>query len=208
MRLNEAERNKVYEKIFRFLIQYDSSGINIHPFSVEHACAILDTELTPLSQIIACTGMRDQDIFSLWGNEDGTVNAWCEKEQFHIRIAYNDHQKIERQRFTICEELSHIILGHIYDQTFNVFNQNYQDDIYAKYDCEARAGAGLLLCNPKFYYQNKNSLTLETLEGICSITPSCAKVRRDVFDRFQDEIINFPLYHSLPAPKVCHARIS
>lgn len=208
MRLNEAERNKVYDKIFRFLKRHDSSGINIHPFSVEQACTLLDTQLVSLSQLIECTGMKEQDIFNLWGNEDGTVNAWLDNNQYHVRIAYNDHQIIERQRFTICEELSHIILGHIYDQTFNVFNQNYQDDIYAKYDCEARVGAGLLLCNPKFYYQNRDSLTLETLEYICAITPSCAKVRRDVFDRFQDEIMNFPLYHSLPTPKVCYAYIS
>lgn len=101
-------------------------------------------------------------------------------------------------RFTVFEELSHILLGHTRDERFCVFAQQYPEEIYQQYEREARIAAGLLLCPPQFFYRTYPPLLERELPAACLITSQCAKTRLKVLYRYRDEIEAHPLYQELP----------
>lgn len=190
------KRQQLYGIIFRFMI--DNEIASSIPFEIELLCKRIGVDLVPLSKILSDTEFTAEEIFSIWGNNDGVV---CRCNERH-RIAYNDSVSQGRIRFTICEELSHIILGHTQDNRFNVFHQDYRPEIYQQYEEEGRIGAGLLLCNPKFFYTYQRVITPNDLSIICNITIPCAIARYNILSKHKDEIVSNSVYPFLPVPSV------
>lgn len=190
---NEKEREDIYTRVFSFLIAHN---IQV-PIDVKQLCMLLNVELVPLSQIENDTGLSMWDVFELWGNEDGTANVDYSQGRKTYKIAYNDYTP-RRSMFTIAEEISHIILGHLEDSSFCIFSQTYKDEIYLKYEEEARIAAGLLICPPNFFYKNEKYLNETRLSDLCHITRKCAHVRIDVLNKYREEINMHPLYDKLP----------
>lgn len=174
-------RQQLYTAMLRFMRANQAEQI---PLDISALCARAGVELVPVSQIVRETGLTAEAVFSVWGNQDGAVNAYKDRH----RIAYNDALPAGRVRFTLCEELAHMVYGHTADPSFNVFSQRYDAGKYAQYDEEARLGAGLLICHPKFYYTYEWFLTAKNLAELCRITLPCARVRREVFDKYREEL--------------------
>lgn len=189
----EKERDDIYTRVFSFLIAHN---IQV-PIDIRFLCALLNVDLVPLSQIENDTGLSMWDVFEIWGNEDGAANVICSGSRRTYKIAYNDYTS-RRSMFTIAEEIGHIILGHLEDPSFSIFSQTYKDETYLKYEEEARIAAGLLICPPKFYYENEKYLNEAKLSDLCHITKKCAHVRIGILNKYRDEINTHPLYDKLP----------
>lgn len=191
--MTPERRQFLYSKMFHFMI---SQNINAVPFCAFSLCRKLGIEVVPLSAIVRDTGLSEDAVFSIWGNEDGVINCWGTQH----KIAYNDHAPEGRIRFTLGEELSHMVFEHTKDPSFNMFHQSYHPDLYEQYEEEARIGSGLLLCHPKFFYNYQEQLTPNHLACVCGITERCAEVRYEILTRFKDEITSNGTYPLLPAP--------
>ena len=187
-------RQWLYTRMLRFM---RANQVNMVPLELGGLCGRAGVELVPLSQLTRETGLTEREIFAIWGNRDGAVNAYKARH----RIAYNDALPHGRVRFTICEELAHMVYGHTADPAFNVFSQDYDAEKYAQYEEEARLGAGLLICHPKFYYTYEWFLTPKNLAEICRITQPCARVRREVFSKYRDEIERNMAYQFSKLPR-------
>lgn len=193
--MTEKRQQKIYSSIFSTMLAYKALTL---PLDIKRLCRDMGIKLCPLSQIMADTGLSQQQIFDIWGNEDGAVSTYKDR---HI-IGYNDYQIEGRIRFTICEEICHIILGHTEDPRFCVFNQEYSECTYQIYEKEARSGAGLILCQPQFFFANPDMLTPDNLVQLCGITKKCAVVRCDILTKFKTSICNNPLFPLLPIPRI------
>lgn len=142
--MTEKRRQEVYGRVFTTMLQYKAFSL---PLDINRLCKDMGIELRPLSRIIQDTGLSAQAVFDIWGNEDGAVNAYQHR---HI-IAYNDFRHPGRIRFTIGEEIGHVICGHTEDPRFCVFNQTYSENTYKAYEEEARMSGGLILCQPQYF---------------------------------------------------------
>lgn len=188
-------QQQIYSAIFSTIISVGTISL---PLDVEELCSALGIELCRLSDIIEGTGLSSEDVFHIWGNMDGV----CMHHGSYRKIAYNDYLPHGRTRFTICEEIAHFIIGHTKDQRFNIFDQQYDPNTYKRYEEEARMGAGLLLCQPQYFYRHTDLLTPSAVAYLCDITSSCAKVRCDILARFKRDIIQHPLFYALPQPEL------
>ena len=196
---NIDDKRDVYTKVFKFIID---NNIDTIPVSHEKLADILNVELIPLSDLIKA-GFKERDIFRIWGNNDGVVNCYVDKQnKQHYKITYNDLSSGYRKRFTIMEELSHIILGHTDDTDFNLFNQCYEQSKYNTYDEDARICAGFLLLSPMFYFTYQRDMPIKFISDICKISETCAHTRCDIYNKFKLDIINHPLFWDLPLPTV------
>ena len=192
--MTTEDRQQLYSTVFCFMITHN---INTVPIKLSPLCKSIGVDLVPLSQITANLNLFPQQIFSFWGKEDGVIHRYKDR---HC-IAYNDTVSTRRIRFTVCEELSHMILGHTQDVRFNMLNQNYCSETYLQYEAEARIGAGILMCNPKFFYKYESQITPNQLAELCELTTSCANTRFNILKKYKHEIIGNPDYINLPEPK-------
>lgn len=193
--MTERRRQEVYGLVFAAMLCYKALSL---PLDIEQLCKDMGIELRPLSQITRKTGLTKREIFDIWGNKDGAVCAY----QHHYIIAYNDLQPSGRVRFTLGEEICHIICGHVEDCRFTMFNQTYSEGTYQQYEEEARIGAGILLCQPQYFFANLDLLTPDRLAQMCGITGQCAIVRCDILSRFRSSICRNPLFSKLPMPRI------
>lgn len=197
------ERNKIIiTKSFSFIIE---NNIHIYPIQIHQLCVILNVELIKLSDIILNTNLTKEDVFKIWGNEDGTLMSYkSDKGVFHHKIAYNDSKSPGRQRFTLLEEFSHIILKHYELESFSIYKQSYTEKEYQYIDEEARICAGFLACPPSYYYSNKSLWCTYICEysSVLDITPSCAKTRGEIYTKHSGLIKKNKLYSELPKPFV------
>lgn len=193
--IDEDRRKEIYNSAFQFMIENNISSI---PVWTEDICQKLNIELIRMTDIIRDTNLQKEDIFKIWGNEDGVMQAYGEI----CKIAYNNTMPIHRQRFTIMEEVAHKLLKHINNERFNIFNQSYDDKIYKRYDEEARMWAGLVLCPPQYFYSYEKEMTQNLFKNLYKVSSSCAKVRIDVLCKFESEIKECSLYKSLPKIKI------
>lgn len=187
-------RQFLYSDILHFM---KDNRVNTVPIDLNQLCSRAGVDLVPLSNIVKDAGLSADEIFNIWGNEDGSVTYFGGKH----RIAYNDGQPSGRIRFTICEELAHIVFKHTEDPDFNVFCQSYNSEKYKLYDEEARIGAGFLICHPKLFYAYEHCLTPAHLSVLCDITLPCAKARHDIFKKYKPEILANPTYHFTNIPR-------
>lgn len=92
-------------------------------------------------------GMCKEELFSLWGNRDGAAGRICGQDV----INYNEKAPGTRARFTLAEELMHVLLGHTADHRFSGCPAAYSPELYQRYEREAKTAAGLLLMPASVY---------------------------------------------------------
>ena len=163
-RLSERQR-LVFETVNTVVRRY----VNRLPVDVERICALCGVELLRLSDYEA-KGFTAQEMETVWGNPDGAASFGAG----HPVIGYNDRAPARRLRFTLAEELMHVLLGHVHDPRFNAFSQDYDPALYALYEAEAKRAAGMLLFPPALYYAHRRSASLAQLARICRVSKACA----------------------------------
>lgn len=193
--INISEQ-EIYSRIFAFIIENDLYEV---PISINKIAKILNVKFKPLSSYIDA-GFKENEIFSIWGNEDGVVQQYNNSDKSYYVISYNDTRNNNRYRFTIMEEFSHIILGHTNDCEFNLFNQKYSNKKYKMYDKEARICAGILIMPPNLYYEILSHTSPSFAADILGISITCANTRYNIYDKYKDDILSNIFYSSLPSP--------
>ena len=153
------------------------------PVNVVSICQAYGIQLISASEYM-CRGMDPAVIFDVWGNPDGTAFS---NGDSHV-INYNDNAPLNRQRFTIAEELMHIVLGHTRDTRFNVFLQSYTEEVYAMYEREAKHGAAMLLMPPTLYFRLRARYDLDQLAKLCHISRACAWTAAQYYIENEDEL--------------------
>lgn len=166
------------------------------PVDVPAICRDLGVRVIPLSQMIR-DGLNAAVVFGIWGNPDGTASLW----KGQAAICYNDSMPANRVRFTLAEELMHIVLGHLKDSRFNIFSQDFDDETYAGYEHEAKMCAGMLLCPPRFYFTFERDLNPTWISQICQVSEACAlRIVRD-YSANEKPIKGFVPYAFSVSPK-------
>lgn len=189
--IDENKRILIYNTAFKFMIENNMSTIPVCP---EELCKKQGIELVSLTQIVTGTGLNQDEVFAIWGNEDGVIQSLNGK----YKISYNDTKPAARIRFTLLEELSHALLNHCSDPGFNMFNQQYDSLAYERYEEEARACAGLILCPPQFYYSFPYVIPQSLFQKLYDVSKPCAHTRIDILNKYENEIKECQLYEYLP----------
>ena len=164
------------------------------PLNIEALCRTLGLELCPLSAIVRESGMSAEEVCAFWGNPDGVLQQLGARR----RIAYNDAMPPARRRFTLCEEISHHLLGHLDEPGFSAFRQDYREEVYQRCEEEARFAAGLLLCPPRWYFAHEKELTERALERRCGVSAACARHILADYARWGDRIRACPTFGFAP----------
>ena len=152
------------------------------PASMEWLTAYSGIEPVPVSSLSVSTGFNRERIISSIGSRDG-VSLLQGKKKW---ILYDDSKPVNRVRFTICEELMHYKLGHVYDSRFNPLVQDYSEEVYEMYEEEAKLAACLILCPPSLYL--RRGIETRQLMRTCGVSEACAYRIRDVY-RKNDALI-------------------
>ncbi len=187
----------------RFVIAAASdavSGLTRLPVNMEALCRSRGVRLLPASAF-AEQGLPGERLFPLWGNRDGVV---LRRERLHV-ICYNDAVPPARRRFTLAEELMHILLGHTLDADFSVFGQCWAEETYQRYEREAKHGAAMLLLPPPVYSRLRGSLTPERIGAVCGVSKSCARTAARRYEEHEQELRRLftaspPPFEAEPAP--------
>ncbi len=164
------------------------------PLNIEALCRTLELELRPLSAIVRESGMSAAEVCAFWGNPDGALQRLGGR----YVIGYNDARPARRQRFTLCEEIAHRLLGHLDEPGFSVFNQDYREEVYQRCEEEARTAAGMLLCPPRWYFAHEQELTERALMRRCGVSLACARHILADYARLGAEIRACPTYGFVP----------
>lgn len=160
-----------------------SHNIVSMPVNVVAICHAYGVQLISASDYMH-RGLDPTIIFEVWGNSDGTSFS---SGNSHV-INYNDSMPLNRQRFTIAEELMHIVLGHTRDARFNVFLQSYTEEVYAMYEQEAKHGAAMLLMPPSLYFRLRARYGLDQLAKLCHISNACAWTAAQYYMENEDDL--------------------
>lgn len=153
------------------------------PVAVERICPLYGARLLPLSELTA-RGMDAETVFACWGNRDGVA-----MQSRSVRtIAYNDRTAVNRIRFTLAEELMHLLLGHASDGRFSVARQLYDEETYALYEAEAKHGAAMLLLPPTVYFRYRERLSLASIAQLCQISRACAWTAAQYYEQNETEL--------------------
>ena len=118
------------------------------PVDVAAVCPIYGARLLSLSELEQ-KGLDAEAVFAVWGNRDGVAMA----SRRGRTIGYNDRAAEKRIRFTLAEELMHLLPGHTEDERFRLGEQSYDAETYALYEAEAKHGACMLLVPPTVYFR-------------------------------------------------------
>ena len=169
--------------------------------NIASLCSIYGIKLMPLSLYLE-NGFTKEDFFISIGNEDGAASC-CDGAYY---IFYNDFQPHYRIRFTIAEELMHVLLGHTDDHRFQLGAQ-YQDVIYDQYEREAKLGASFILMPPKLYYTYRNFYNFKKLAWIFDMSEAAAYRAIKLYEREERTIkpqfdIDCPRYYPRCQPDI------
>ena len=134
-------------------------------------------------------GMTKQDIFNTVRNNDGGI-LYDPSSGIHT-VIYNDRCAETRQRFTMAEELMHFILYHTRQPGFGVSNPDFDEEVYARFEEEAKTCAGFVLCPPDYYNRHRRMRT-SALAAACGISEACAARVVDNYGLYGDAL-NKPL---------------
>ncbi len=152
------------------------------PFDVFALCRRFGIELMPLSYFLE-KGIPREAFFALIGNTDGAAVT----DGRSVKILYNGEKPRHRVRFTLMEELSHTLLGHLNDERFDIRNE--LDDIaYSQYEAEAKACAGLLLMSPPAYFRLRKNYTLSQIAAIFDISIGAAYLAARFCNEHEEEL--------------------
>lgn len=153
------------------------------PVDIMAICRSFGIRLLTASEYII-RGMDARLLFGIWGNPDGSAVSMGNN---HV-INYNDMAPENRQRFTLAEELMHILLGHTRDQRFNAFSQTYPEDVYMMYEGEAKHGAGMLLVPPSVYFKYCRIYGVNQIAKLCRVSRACAYTVAKYYDENEADL--------------------
>lgn len=169
------------------------------PISPESICAAENIRCLPLSYYVS-KGMSEKEVFGVWRNCDGALNLFRQKDKRHAVISYNDRCAPHRVRFTLCEELMHLFLGHADDPRSCYTRPEYREDFYSLCEFEAKNAACILLCPPVFFYNYKP--TIEEMVDICNISKDCAASIRRFYIANERAITKSMAYSRITLPAI------
>ena len=161
-----TDREKRALKCVNHLLDHFVYKLPVEPYKIAKAYNIKMCSASYYAE----QGMERDALFAIWGNSDGSAMSYGKQ---HV-INYNNAMPYNRQRFTIAEELMHILLGHTRDKRFSVFSQDYSPDVYDEYEHEAKTAAGLLLMPLPVYFRYHPYRSLEAIANACMISNACA----------------------------------
>lgn len=125
-------------------------------------------------------GLPSAELFQVWGNVDGVAS----KQDNTYTINYNDRAPHHRARFTLTEELMHILLGHVNDPRFSVWSQDYSADIYQAYENEAKTAAGLVLF-PASLWERHQRASDRAISKVCDLSTACVYTTRKYYEEHE-----------------------
>ena len=153
------------------------------PLDVAALCPLYGARLLSLSELEA-RGMDREAVFAVWGNRDGVAMA----SRRGRTIGYNDRAAENRIRFTLAEELMHLLLGHAADPRFAVGEQSYDAETYALYEAEAKRGACMLLVPPTVYFRYRSRCGLDAIARLCRVSRACVWTAAQYYERNEKEL--------------------
>ena len=157
----------------RFVVRTADELIRRHgyilPVDVAALCAVNHARLISLTELEK-SGMDREAVFAVWGNRDGVAMSGRRGRA----IGYNDRTAEKRVRFTLAEELMHLLLGHTRDKGFAVASQSYDEETYARYEAEAKHGACMLLIPPTVYFRYRALYDTAGIARLCNVSRACA----------------------------------
>lgn len=153
------------------------------PVDVAAVCPIYGARLLSLSELEQ-KGLDAESVFAVWGNRDGVAMA----SRRGRTIGYNDRAAEKRIRFTLAEELMHLLLGHTEDERFRLGEQSYDAETYALYEAEAKHGACMLLVPPTVYFRYRELYGLGGIARLCRVSRACAWTAAQYYDENEKEL--------------------
>ena len=153
------------------------------PVDVAAVCPIYGARLLSLSELEE-KGLDAESVFAVWGNRDGVAMA----SRRGRTIGYNDRAAEKRIRFTLAEELMHLLLGHTEDERFRLDEQSYDAETYALYEAEAKHGACMLLVPPTVYFRYRELYGLGGIARLCRVSRACAWTAAQYYDENEKEL--------------------
>lgn len=153
------------------------------PVDVAAICPVYGARLLSLSELEE-KGLDAETVFAVWGNRDGVAMA----SRRCRAIGYNDRAAEKRIRFTLAEELMHLLLGHTEDERFRLGEQSYDAGTYALYEAEAKHGACMLLVPPTVYFRYRELYGLGGIARLCRVSRACAWTAAQYYDENEKEL--------------------
>ena len=153
------------------------------PVDVAAICPIYGARLLSLSELEE-KGLDAETVFAVWGNRDGVAMA----SRRGRTIGYNDRAAEKRIRFTLAEELMHLLLGHTEDERFRLGEQSYDAETYALYEAEAKRGACMLLVPPTVYFRYRELYGVGGIARLCRVSRACAWTAAQYYDQNEKEL--------------------
>ena len=153
------------------------------PVDVAAVCPIYGARLLSLSELEQ-KGLDAEAVFAVWGNRDGVAMA----SRRGRTIGYNDRAAEKRIRFTLAEELMHLLLGHAEDGRFLIGEQSYDAGTYALYEAEAKRGACMLLVPPTVYFRYRELYGLGGIARLCRVSRACVWTAAQYYDQNEKEL--------------------
>ena len=98
-----------FDALLRLFLRFSNDRVKELPVAPEVLLKDTGAELLTLSELTRSPHCGTQDIFGIWGNRDGAVFA----SEGVFSVCYNESMPRRRVRFTLAEELMHIVLGHV-----------------------------------------------------------------------------------------------
>ena len=98
------------------------------PVDVAALCRHYGARLVTLSELER-RGMSREAVFAVWGNRDGVAMSGRRGRA----IGYNDRAAEKRIRFTLAEELMHLLLRHTADRAFALASRRCHELPVARY---------------------------------------------------------------------------
>ena len=153
------------------------------PVDVAALCPLYGARLVSLSELEA-KGLDSEAVFAVWGNRDGVAMA----SRRGRTIGYNDRAAEKRVRFTLAEELMHLLLGHTEDARFRVGEQSYDAGTYERFENEAKRGACMLLIPPTVYFRFRALYGLAGIARLCRVSRACAWTAAQYYNANEAEL--------------------
>lgn len=181
-------------EVIEQILHFQCGHAYLLPLNVRALCSSLGLELRSVMDLTAESGLRAAEHYAVWGNRDGVL----QRVGGRYVISYNNYQPLNRQRFTLCEEVSHYLLGHLDEPGFSLFSQGWREEVYERCEQEARFAAGMLLCPPRWVFAQREGLDERALARRCRVSLACARHVLADYARWEQEILRCPAYGFAP----------
>ena len=82
----------------------------------------------------------------------------------------------------------HLLLGHTADRRFAVASQSYDEELYARYEAEAKHGACMLLIPPTVYFRYRELYGTAGVARLCRVSHACAWTAARYYEENEEEL--------------------